>query len=609
MPTTRKPKPPADTPALTGLADARQVYAAAWRENHAPRKDMRPSEWCAEHVYLTNSPIAAKYQPMPVQDMVLDMLVDPDVYEIGLVAHTGAGKSVVFETALCYVIAQAPGPTLMLSQTDDTIRNWYESRGEPALKQCADVAKLIPRGRDRDKDRKDAIIFPHMPLYLGGANMTNVQEHSMRYVFGDEPWRWKPPILGNALKRHHDRWNRKALFAAQGGDESTAWHTFCEQGEGIDAGWACPECGSANKHDWDQMHYTKHLTPNDEPDWPAILPTIRYHCPACDHPFADTARDRQRVCAKMVPVPRGNEHLPGRRVVYYPAMANPRIEWASLVKEWITANMALGHGDKEPLREFRNKRLAQFWFEQPDVAPFDTEQERYFARDYADGTTKWDDETHRVMTVDVQKDHFWARIRLWAADGSSRGVYEGRVTSIDAVRHLQEKYRIRNRLVFFDASYKPDTAAKWAARFADGNEVWTLLKGDPAAAFPHYVTVSKGKTVKVWKSYSKAFLQTTADGTRYKFWKWSNLRIKDMLQALIDPEVDGPTFGVEADRSKHYDSHMRSEHKVLPKNSREWRWVPVREGIRNDLWDCECMQVVAAAFLGILSSDASDPDA
>ena len=155
-------------------------YARAWSENHAPRQDLKPSEWAAENVYLTSSPLGAKYQAGGHCDEIIDTLADPDVYESAAVGHTGMGKSAILEAASCWIVAQAPGPTLVIGQTNPTTTDWMETRMKPAFKNCEATSRLLPKGVNRHKDRKDAIIFPAMQYLTGGANITNTQEVSMR---------------------------------------------------------------------------------------------------------------------------------------------------------------------------------------------------------------------------------------------------------------------------------------------------------------------------------------------------------------------------------------------------------------------------------------------
>jgi hypothetical protein len=577
------------------------TWTQGWKESHAPRKDLRPSEWAAQNVYLANSPIGAKFQPGGHCDAILDDLADPEVYEACAVGHTGMGKSAILECASCWIVAQAPGPTLVLGQTDKTVEEWMETRMKPALAKCEATRRIIPEGADRHKNRKDAVIFRHMEYLAGGANLTNTQEKSMRYTLGDEAWAWKHGIIGEFLKRHHDRWNRKSLIVSQAGFEDDDWHTHTKQGLGFDRGFICPSCGHEQTNKWSQVKFESLKDANDEWDWPAIRPTVHYECenPECGAAFEDTAKGRRERLEQAVYICRNNSHIPGRVTRYIPAMANPRIELFTLVKEWLLAQDDLAKGDKTKLRQFIQKRLAQFWVEKPEVPTLKTDDDPYRAAEYADGS-KWEKEHFRFLTIDVQKDHFWARVRCWALDGSSRGIYEGKLTAWENIRAVQEKFQIPNRCVFIDSRYMPEEVAKNRMRLRgdDPKFLWNMIMGEGVKGY----SVANAKGKKLLRTYSSIMRARSQAGVLYEFFKFSNLRAKDQLASLM--AGNGSYFGIEIDHSKEYAKQMASEHRVMV--GKDFQWKPIKEHFPNHLWDCEVMQIVAACVFKCLGGLVED---
>ena len=556
-------------------------WEAEWVENMRPPKDQTVSEWAAENVYLANSPIGAKFQPGSFCDDVLNDLQNPDVYESAVVGHTGMGKSAILECASCWIVSEAPGPTLVLGQTDKTVQEWMETRLNKAFDKCEPVKKLLPQGKDRHDKKKTSVIFRHMEFLSGAANLSSTQEKSMRYTLGDEPWAWKHGIIGELLKRHHDRWNRKNLLLAQGGTEDDDWHTHTKNGEGFDRGFTCPQCKTAQKFQWQQVKFDKVKDENEEWDWPAIFESVRYECEcvACDRVWADTAKDRQDLASRSLFLPRGNSHVPGRVTRYIPAMANPRIQLKTLVQEWLQAETQWERGDRTPRRQFIQKRLAQFWVEKPEVPTLMIDEVlAYSSTDYANGE-KWPKEVYRFLTVDVQKDHFWARARAWAADGESIGLYEGKITAWENIKQIQDKYSIDDRFVFIDSRYRPDEVAKWRLKLADVTQrkMWNMVMGEDTTGY----RVKSGKRVML-RTFSNMISATTQTGLQYRFFKFSNLRAKDMLAAFL--RGDGPYFGIESDHSPQYAKQMQSETKKM--FGKDWRWVPIKDHYPNHLWDC-----------------------
>ena len=570
-------------------------WVDGWSENMRPPKDQSVAEWAAENVYLANSPIGAKFHPGTFCDDILNDLQDPDVYQSAVVGHTGMGKSAILECASCWIVSEAPGPTLVLGQTDKTVQEWMETRMNKAFEKCEAVSKLLPHGKDRHDKKKTSVLFRHMEFLTGAANLSSTQEKSMRYTLGDEPWAWKHGVLGEFLARHHDRWNRKNLMLAQGGVEDDDWHTHTKNGAGYDRGFVCPDCKTAQTFQWKQVKFESIKDENGDWDWPLIFETVQYECAcvSCDTRWSDTPKDRQNLAAQSLFLPRNNAHIPGRITRYIPAMANPRIQFKTLVQEWLQSESEWAKGNQTPRRQFIQKRLAQFWVEKPEVPSLLIDEDRkYKASDYVNGE-KWQHEIYRFLTIDVQKDHFWGRIRAWAADGQSIGIYEGKITAWENIKQVQEKYDIDDRFVFIDSRYRPDEVAKWRMKLHDQKtpKMWNMIMGENAKGY----RVKLGKRIML-RTFSSMISATTQSGVPYRFFKFSNLRAKDMLAAFM--RGDGPYYGIESDHSPQYAKQMQSETKKMFGN--DWRWVPIKEHYPNHLWDCEVMQIVAACVSGCL---------
>jgi hypothetical protein len=588
------------------IAEQENPWAAGWREAHAPAKDMTVAEWCAEYVYLANSPIGAKYQPGSFCDDILNDLQDPEVYESAVVGHTGMGKSAILESASCWIVSEAPGPTLVLGQTNKTVQEWMETRLNKAFALCEPVRRLLPSGKDRHDKKKTAVLFRHMEYLTGGANLTNTQEKSMRYTLGDEPWEWDPGIIGELLKRHHDRWNRKSLLVAQGGVEDDDWDRHARDGLGFDRAFRCPACGQGQIFKWGNVRYDSATDGNGDWDWTAIFPTVRYECgnEDCGEKFPDTPRGRQRLTSDPYFECRHNSHIPGRVTRYIPAMANPRIQLSSLVKEWLLAETAWKQGNKVPRRQFIQKRLAQFWEEKPEVPTLDTGSDPYQKSQYNEGE-KWEEEHARMMLIDVQKVGFWVVIRAWkVGEVRARLLWEGQVDTWQTLFSLQERFGLENRDVFIDGAYKVDEVVRQIVGHC-GHDVaghWSLMMGmDNEKGYQFSVGPAKRQR-KVWKIYSKWQHGTTSHGLRYRMIHFSNLRAKDALAGIM--EVPG-MFGVPTDCSATYVAQMKSETKREVKPGK-WRWEKVKDHYHNHLWDCEVMGVVACAIRGILKVEMAE---
>ena len=148
-------------------------------------------DWAEANVRFPASDRASRFDRnvAPWMNEPLLAATDDETTQLFIRAATGAGKTTFMETLACFIVAQKPGPTLFVGQTDDMVKDWTESRLLPIFRECEPVHALFPE--DRHSLRKTTILFPHMVLFAGGANITNLQEKSMRYCIGDEVWRWK----------------------------------------------------------------------------------------------------------------------------------------------------------------------------------------------------------------------------------------------------------------------------------------------------------------------------------------------------------------------------------------------------------------------------------
>ena len=140
---------------------------------------------------------------------------DYETTNVVCVMPTGSGKSTFFEAINCWIVAVSPGSTLYASQTNNDAEFWLETRLLKSLKRCQPLDQLWPANL-RNAVRKDAIVWPHMFMQVGGANISNFQERSITYGQGDEAWAWKRGMVREWLARHGGQRfaSRAALQAA-----------------------------------------------------------------------------------------------------------------------------------------------------------------------------------------------------------------------------------------------------------------------------------------------------------------------------------------------------------------------------------------------------------
>jgi len=567
-----------------------------------PPSDMDVVEWACEYVKLPQSARSPNFDidatPWLREPML--WIADDENKEVVVMAPVGSGKTTMLEGILPWIIAEEPGPTLITMQTDDDARAWVDTRFHPSLKSNDKVAPLLPSGKQRGNFRKGEILFPHMPLHIGGANLANLQSKSIRFVYGDECWLWKPGMLEEARRRTHDRWNSRVVLVSQGGVEGDQFDGAFQDSDIHDFCFECPKCKQRQTYQWKQVKFKHVKTEGEEWDWDAITESVHYECANedCKEKFEDRAEVRRQLSASGKYISRNNNAKPGRIAANYPAMAVWWINWSKLVHEWITAQDARKRMNMAPLRQFIQKRLAQSWVEPSETISLKGATDAYQLKEYFNGE-KWEEENFRFMTVDVQQDHFWAVIRAWSIEGKSRLLYEGKIDEWEGLRMLRDRMKVPNRCVFVDRGYRPETVALECRKSQTPNDPnpWNCLLGEESNGY-----ASKVGKRRVMKPYSSIQRARTTAGLYYKYCKFSNLLAKDTLSALM--RGDGAGWQIPANHREEYRKQMENERKVEVSPGK-WRYKVSKTWVGNHLWDCETMQIIAASIYKVFAFDAN----
>ena len=332
----------------------------AFKRGVDPGERLSAVEWMSRNVVIPHSSRNTQFDPSTAPWMLepIAEIAKDSNDEILICAPVGSGKTTLFEALLAWIIAENPGPTLVTGQTDKTSKQWAESRLGPMLESIPVVAKLFPK--DRHQKRKTEILFPHMPLFVGGANLTSLQEKSIRWAIADEVWRWKPGMLEEFRRRTHDRWNARRILVSQGGEEGDDFHDAEDLCEKRDFSWQCGSCQSWKA--WEFADITFFRSETGATDWGLISTTARMVCPSCKAEYKDDPRIRRRLASssKYIATSTG---APARIAFHYDASAVWWIPWGSLAVEWVKADQDRKSGDMEALKQFVQKRNARRWEE------------------------------------------------------------------------------------------------------------------------------------------------------------------------------------------------------------------------------------------------------
>jgi hypothetical protein len=567
------------------MIDHTTAILDSFRRACRPPARLAPSAWASGRVALFDG-LSPKYDVAnaPWQREPLDILADPDAREIVLLAPIGTGKTTFLEASLAYIITEDPGSTLLVGQTDEDLKDWAETRMDYIIRQTPEVAALLPS--DRHKARKMEILFPHMSLFLTGANLSGLQSKSMRRVFCDEAWQYKPAMIQEARGRLHDRWNRQIFLMSQAG----------VQGDDLDKAWEmtnkkqfmfqCPRCDTVQE--WRQANLV--LPEDGELVERSRQAYCRCENTDCDFRIEDNAQQRRQLAMSAQYIATNHNCMPGHVGFHYNVLCNWRKPLWEIARDWLIAKESVRLGNIDPLRQYIQKRLAEPWVEDLTDQRKELIGGGFRMEDFTQGQ-KIDEEATRFLLVDKQRDHFWSTVEAWRNDGSARLLYFGRLETWAQLEEIQTRYGVQPRLCFVDCGYMPDEVYDNC-----GRRDWTALRGSKLDSFPG--KTKQGK--KVRRPYSEFGYATTASGAKCRFAYWSSDRIKDICYAIRTGK--GPAFEIGEDVPSEYLAQLDSEVKKEITNPTtkqvEHRWTKKRRD--NHAWDLRAEAVVAALMIGLM---------
>ena len=585
----------------------RDILKDAW----TPADRREPWRWCEEHIKsIPYSPLPGPFRSenSPWIREVMEAIVDPKIRLVSIIAAVQSSKTTSPELTLCYIIANLPGPCLWLDQTDEDAKDESESRLQKLFESCEPVKKLFPK--NKNKQRNCTIHFSNgMTLWLLGAyNKTNLQRRSIRWLFGDETWRWPVGHMAEAEARTTAfGWLGKCVFMSQGGEENDDTHRKFETTDMREWHYKCPKCGKYIPYKWENIEWDDDCKDeNGEYDFSKINHSTALKCPECGEYFEDSDRMR-RILNKDGKFIALNPNASKENVgFHWNALAS--MSWGKLAELYLRAKIAARKGDSSLLQQFYQKRLALAW--------------REFAEDYrleiASGSYNsgdaWDEEAGfnklgeiiappfaeneviaplRIMSVDVQMNCFYLVVRAWSINGSSRLLWHEKVLTWEDIEEIQKRFRILDNLVFVDAGYNSFEVYKHC-----GERNWIALMGDNRANFFH--RLPNGKTVLRFYSPVKHIFISRYVKCRMHF--WSNLNVKDTLARIRRNQnpADGATWEVPTDISEDYLKQMESEHRIKKGNSWIWEQIGNRP---NHYLDCEAMNCAGALMLKIVGNN------
>ena len=568
-------------------------------------------DWLEDNVHaIPDSPMPGPFRSerTPWIAEALRIAADPETRLLTILASIQSGKSLFARLLTCHIIANAPGPTMVLQATDPEAKDFALRYLRPVWANCPPVKERISVD---DMDRSTTTDFDRMTLYCRGIwNEANLQRLSLRYTIADECWMAPPGHLAELSARVTAfGWMGKRIFMSQGGKAGQEFHQLHETTDQRDWNFRCPKCDHLQPWVWEQIRFPEDAKVSGSWDLQRVNAGTTYECASCRTLLPDTNATRLEANARGTFIATASSTNSGHIGLHWNALAT--MSWGELGVLMLKAKESVDqYGDDNARMQFKQKRLAMGWSEEGGEMTTTAEAANYKMGD------AWDAEAmispkgrvieqtdapqgsipFRTMGVDVQRGHFWVVIRRWAKTGHSRLMAFSRIESWDNIEAYGKQHGVHPAMVFVDSG---DNTTEVYRECAKRN--WKTAKGSGSEDFA--VTDKDGKTSRRYYSEKQAIV-VPGIPQRAILVSHSNLAGKDLLHGLRARKVW--TFALDADPA--YVEQLNSEVRVKDRRTGKAHWILPQGKKDNHALDCEILTLLAAVRWGIAGRETTETD-
>jgi phage terminase large subunit GpA-like protein len=584
-----------------------------------PRELLPPSEWAetAPRMIPDNGinpePGPMSFDRTPYGREIIDTLVLPDVEMVVFPKCTQVGYTTWLEMLPGYFAAMDPGACLIVGPDEDVTKNILGERVLPTIESTPALREYLT-GKPRDT-KASLIQLTTMPILVAWArSAAKLAMWPIRYLLLDEVDKFPPnagregdPIL-LAMKRTSNWKHRARTFMGSTPTirEGNIWTWYESCGDRRKFYLPCPHCGEYQALEWAQVKWPKWegLDKKEQADRIKIGLHAWYECQHCEAKILDLHHEEMLERGKWISQSQKIDKkgtIKGKRPdskrigFHLNSLYSPWLTFSDLASEYL---LAIGSRDK--MQDFRNSRLA-LPFEAQVSRPTRTifEQKIDHAREAGWKPAlvpEW--AGLLTMTVDTQKDHFWANVRAWGHGFKSRLIYYARLETFEDIEELMsQRFPIDHddnelmpiRLTLIDSGGTKSEEDKSASRT---DQVYRFANKHKAR-----VRALKGAShAQSMPIRASRLRPTTKRKYAVNLWLLDVNWFKDLLNDRINAEAgDEGEFQLTAAADlDDYLMGMSGEHKVFNRRRNTYVWEPVSPGAKRDSWDTEVYQMAAA---------------
>jgi hypothetical protein len=577
-------------------------------------------EWARENIVLSDAYVpSGQFNPdlSPHIKLPMKWLTDNSVRQINFGAAVQNFKSGINEIFTVYVALQCPGNTLRVHQGDSQANECMASRIIPMLQNNPKTKALLKAGSYNSKS--GFVSLPNgMFIKSCGPSTRQLQSKTIKNLVIEELKFFEDPsMLYEAIARtSRVEKTRKVIICSEPDKEGSALHSEYIKGEEHVWGWFCPHCKGhqiyESNGEKDGKYFGLVWTPQNADG--TLTDDVRTNdtrlvCKHCFHEVKDTEDNRINLVNGGDYVVCNSGKRSDTKSVSWSAFVNPARSYKSIALEYLDCKrLYAATGIREHVHRFYNKTMGVFIKQGQHI---DLPK---LMQDVTNGSTEWPEETHRFLTIDVQKDCMYWVVTAWSNKiAEARLIDWGVCVGYDEITNIKKQHGIKPMYVAIDSGDDTKPIYKESVQRGEWFEdkvarkrywvPWLCLKGDGGKITPKitYKHTTDGQE-RYYGMESRPDCQWPAGhekaAYRARLRLWSNYSIKTILSNIRDGKVPFKLrYNHRADET--FSKQMFSE-EINPKTGRFENY-----GRANHLWDCMCMAMVLALMSKCFIPEAS----
>jgi phage terminase large subunit GpA-like protein len=334
-----------------------------WSALWIPPLRLPLSEWAERHFHLSTE-FATRNGPIKLygwQREIFDAFTDPRTTEITCMLAIQLVKTLFIQCALAYVIAEDPGPVLLVEPKEKDAEAFSKKRLKPMLKSCPVLRNVMLEDTSRD----NTILSKDFP----GGNFTavsalvpgNLAGRTIRYLFADEIDKYPASAdkAGDPIALARGRTQnfgslRKIIQTCSPTIKGESRIELAYESSDQRKPWVpCPDCGEFQILRWGNVKWGEHLP--EELRGPGSPGPVYYRCAHCESHW----NDQQRRKACELTQWRAEKPFVGHAGFWISHLYSPWNSLHDLASDFLVAKKS-----KQTLKVFITERLAELWEEE-----------------------------------------------------------------------------------------------------------------------------------------------------------------------------------------------------------------------------------------------------